>query len=183
MHIDVVLIMRATRIAAIAILWLTAPFYSRIPYGLNVALEGGTIAKHGEEYVLAGYMISSTIVSVVLALVFFRWKWKNEAGFGWLVVLTVSAFGLHLMLSAASDFLVTSFVPGLPVEGEDGRVALYSPQTVPILGQLTSAGLYILTFPVLVVILSVIRGLEYGLSHIMQKNQKEAQQAAATNSY
>lgn len=173
--------MGATRIAAIAILWLTAPFYSRMPYGLNVAIEGGTIARHGESYVLAGYMLSATIASALLALVFFRWKWKNDAGFGWLVVLTVSAFGIFLILSAISDFIVTSLVPGLPIEGEDGRVTLYPPQTIPILGQITSAGLYILTFPILFVVLAVIRGLESGLSRVMHKSKKETQQAAPSN--
>lgn len=156
--------MGATRIAAIAILWVTAPFYSRVPYGLNVALEGGVIPRHGESYILAGYMISATIASAHLALVFFRWKWKNDAGFGWLIVLTISAFGIHLILSAISDFLAVSFVPGLPIKGEDGRITLYPPQTIPILGQLTSAGLYILTFPLLVMVLATIRGLESGLS-------------------
>lgn len=170
--------MKATRIAAIAILWATAPFYSRVPYGLNVALEGKAIASYGARYVLAGYMISATIASALLALVFFRWKWKNEAGFGWLVVLTVSAFCIHLILSTISDFIVTSFVPGLPVEGEDGRVTLYPPQTISILGQLTSAGLYLLTFPILVVVLATIRGLECGLSRVMHKSKKEAQQDA-----
>ena len=170
--------MGATRIAAIAILWLTAPFYSRLPYGLNAALEGGAIARHGENYILAGHIISATIASALLGLAFFRWKWKYEAGFGWLIVLTVSAFGIHLILSAISEFLVASFVPGLPVEGEDGRVTLYPPQTIPILGQLTSAGLYILTFPILVVILAAMRGFEYGLSRVMLKSKKEAQQDA-----
>ena len=55
--------MKATRIAAIAILWATAPFYSRVPYGLHVALEGKAIASYGARYVLAGYMISATIAS------------------------------------------------------------------------------------------------------------------------
>jgi hypothetical protein len=173
--------MGATRIAAIAILWLTAPYYSRFPYGLNVAMEGGGIARHGESYILAGHMISATIASAFLALMFFRWKWKNEAGFGWLVVLTVSAFGIHLILSAISDFFVASYVPGLPVKGEGGRVTFYPPQTIPILGQLMSAGLYILTFPILVVILAAIRGLEFGISRVMHKNKKEAQQAAPSN--
>ena len=81
-HIGVVQEMKATRIAAIAILWATAPFYSRVPYGLNVALEGKAIASYGARYVLAGYMISATIASALLALVFFRWKWKHNAGFG-----------------------------------------------------------------------------------------------------
>jgi len=167
--------MKATRIAAIAILWATAPFYSRVPYGLNVALEGNAIASYGARYVLAGYMISATIASALLALVFFRWKWKHNAGFGCLVVLTVLAFGTHLILSAVSDFLVVSFGPGLPIEGEDGRITLYPPQTIPILGQFTSAGLYILTFPVLVLILATTMGLECGLSSIMHKRIEKAQ--------
>jgi hypothetical protein len=141
-------------------------------------MEGGEIARHGESYILAGHMISASIASVFLALVFFRWKWKNGAGFGWLVVLTVSAFGLHLVLSAISDFVVAIFGPGLPVEGEDGRVTVYPPQTVPILGQFISAGLFVLTFPVLVFILAVIRGLEFGVSRVMHKRKEEAQQAA-----
>jgi hypothetical protein len=171
--------MKATRIAAIAILWATAPFYSRVPYGLNVALEGKAIASYGARYVLAGYMISATIASALLALVFFRWKWKHNAGFGWLVVLTVLAFGTHLILSAVSDFLVVSFVPGIPIEGEDGRITLYPPQTIPILGQLTSVGLYVMTFPLLVIVLAAVRGLESSVSCVMRKRKKEAQQDAA----
>lgn len=164
--------MAATRMAAVAILWLTAPFYSRLPYGLNVALGGGTIARHGESCVLAGYMISATIASALLALVFFRWKWKHEAGFGWLFVFTVSAFGIHLMLSAISDFLVASFVPGWPVQGEDGRIALHRPQTIPILGQLTSLGLYVVTFPLLAMVLAAVRGLECGVSIVMRRRKE-----------
>jgi len=164
MDTSVVHEMVATRIAAIAALWVTAPFYARVPYGLNVALEGGTIARHGERYILAGYMVSATIASALLALAFFRWKWKHKAGFGWVVVLTVLAFGTYLILSTVSDILVVSLVPGLPIEGEDGGITLYPPQTVPILGQLTSVALYVMTFPLLVIVLAAVRGLLYSSS-------------------
>ena len=96
-----------------------------------------------------------------------------------MVVLTVLAFGTHLILSAVSDFLVVSFVPGLPIEGENGRITLYPQQTIPILGQLTSVGLYVMTFPLLVIVLAAVRGLESGVSCVMRKRKKEAQQDAA----
>ncbi|GAA5120813.1 hypothetical protein JIN84_06055 [Luteolibacter yonseiensis] len=161
--------MTVTRIAAVASIWVTGPVFARIPYVLSVVLEGGGLARHGESRFLTGYLAAATIASIWLALVFFRWKWKHDAGFGWLVILTVAAFCLNLVLAGISNALVFWWVPGIPVLGEDGRYAPHPPADIPILAQLASVVFHILTFPFLVMFLAMVRGLE----HLFRKRRAD----------
>lgn len=170
--------MTFTRIAAVIIIGLTSPLYSSVPHALMVMLEGGGIAAHGMGWIRAGYVLSSTIASAALALALFRFKWNESGGFWRLFVLTVSAFGLYLVLSLASELVVATLVHGVPIEGEDELVREHPPLTPGLGGLMTSAVLYFFTYPLLVAVLYVLWCLE--IRYVQRRQRQKAQQAGSS---
>lgn len=171
MNSHVVQTMRETRIAAVGMLWPIAFIYSLVPYAISRIVVEEFIRYHGSRYVVIGYLISATIASVLLSMVYFRWKWKNNDGFGWVVVLMSLAFGVHLVLAALSDLLVGAYGPGLSFMEEGGSMRLYRPETVTVIGQLVSAVIYIFSLPVILVLFAVGRRLDHAFSRPRHKRK------------